>query len=125
MYSPEGQPPGAVNPLPRWRLVAGCLVLAALVFFAFLFAPVYVRNLQFQNYVEEMTRRVGADKQADDVLRGQVLQKARELRLPVAGSDVHIYRSAEGLRIDVQYMVTVNAPFYSGNLHFYPGAGSR
>jgi hypothetical protein len=114
-----------VNPLPRWRLVAGCLVLAAIVFFAILFAPVYVRNLKLQNYVDELTRGVGNDKQTDEALRNRVLDKAHQLDLPVKEDNVHIYRSADGLRIDVQYSVTVSAPFYSVGLHFYPGAGSR
>jgi hypothetical protein len=106
-------------------MAAGCFVLAALVFFAVLFAPIYIRNLKLQNYVDEMTHRVGSDRQSDDALRGQVLEKAHQLDLPVTGDNVHIYRRADGLRIDVQYAVTVSAPFYRGNIHFYPGAGSR
>ena len=114
-----------MKPLPRWRVVAGCVVLAALAFFAILFAPVYIRNLKLQNYVDELTHAVGNEQQSDDVLRGWVLQKARQLALPVKEENVHIYRSADGLRIDVQYSVTVTAPFYSVGIHFYPGAGSR
>jgi len=123
--SQQGHQPATVNPLPRWRVVAGCLVLAALAFFAVLFAPVYVRNLKLQNYVDEITHRVENDKQSDEVLRGWVLEKAHRLDLPVRADNVHIYRSADGLRIDVQYAVTVTAPFYSVDIHFYPGAGSR
>ena len=114
-----------MNPLPRWRMVAGCLVLAALVFFAILFAPVYIRNLKLQNYVDQLTRAVGNDKPPDAVLRGRVLEKAHELGLPVTEDNVRIIRNVDGLRIDVQYAVTITAPFYSVGLHFYPGAGSR
>ena len=106
-------------------MVAGCLVLAALVFFAILFAPVYVRNLKLQNYVDGITRRVENDKQSADVLRGWVLERARQLDLPVTEDNVHVYHSADGLRIDVRYSVTVKAPLYRVDLHFYPGAGSR
>lgn len=125
MRSQQGHQPGTVNPLPRWRIVAGCLVLAALVLFAALFAPVYVRNLKLQNYVDEMTHRVGNDKQSDEALRSMVLEKAHQLDLPVKEGNVRIYRSGEGLRIDVQYAVTLTAPLYRVELHFYPGAGSR
>jgi hypothetical protein len=106
-------------------MVAGCLVLAALGFFAILFAPVYIRNLKLQNYVDQMTHVVENGQQSDGVLRARVLEKAHQLALPVREDDVHIYRSADGLRIDVQYSVTVTAPFYSVGIHFYPGAGSR
>jgi hypothetical protein len=114
-----------VNPLPRWRKAAGCLVLAAMLFIATLFAPVYVRNLKLQNYVDEITHQAGNGTKSDDALRGLVLAKAHELALPVTEGNVQVYRSADGLRIDVRYAVTVHAPLYQVDIHFYPGAGSR
>ena len=114
-----------MNPIPRWRIVAGCVVLAAIVFFAFLFAPLYIRNFKLQNFVDEMTHRVENAQQPDDVLRARVLERAHELSLPVTADNVRIYRTGDGLRIDVRYAVTVTAPLYRGNIHFYPGAGSR
>lgn len=114
-----------MNPLPRWRIAAGCLVLAALIFFAILFAPIYVRNLKLQNYVDGLTQNVGSERQADEILRERVLEKARQLGLPVTADNVRIYRTGDGVRIDVQYAVTVSAPLYRVNIHFYPGAGSR
>jgi hypothetical protein len=71
-----------------------------------------------------LTHGVGIDQQPDDVLRGRVLDKAHELGLPVREDNVRIYRR-DGLRIDVQYAITVTAPLYSVSIHFYPGAGSR
>jgi hypothetical protein len=114
-----------VNPLPRWRLAAGCLVLAALAFMAVLFAPLYIRNMSLQNYVDGITHSVENYAKSDDELRAGVLHKAHELNLPVTEDNVHVLRPAGALRIDVQYMVTVQAPLYTVNLHFYPGAGSR
>lgn len=106
-------------------MAAGCLVLAALVFFAVLFTPVYVRNLRLQSYVDEITHHVGSDQQSDQELRGRVLDKARQLGLPVTEDNVHIFRSSDGVRIDVRYAVTIHAPLYRVEIHFYPGAGSR
>ena len=31
----------------------------------------------------------------------------------------------EGLRIDVRYVVRVDLPVYTVDLHFHPGAGAR
>jgi len=114
-----------VNPLPRWRAVAGCVVLAALVLFAVLFTPVYIRNLKLQNYVDDITRAVENQRQPDAVLRGWVIEKARSLHLPVTENNVHIIHGPEGLGIEVAYSVKVDMPMYQVNLHFYPGAGSR
>jgi hypothetical protein len=114
-----------VNPVPRWRIAAAVAVLAALLGFGAMFAPIYAENLRLQTYVAEITRRVDSKNQADEVLRQNILNKARELDLPVKADNVHIIRSPEGLRIDVRYFVRVTIPGYTVDLHFYPGAGSR
>ena len=114
-----------MNPVPRWRIAAAVLVLAALLGFGVMFAPIYVDNLKLQTYVEEITRRVDSQNQPDEALRQNVLRKAHELDLPVKADNVHITHSPEGLRIDVRYFVRVTVPGYTVDLHFYPGAGSR
>jgi hypothetical protein len=114
-----------VNPVPRWRIAAAVAVLAALLGFGVLFAPIYAGNLKLQTYVAEITHRVDSRQQPDEVLRQNVLNRARELDLPVKADNVQIIRSPEGLRIDVRYFVRVSFPGYTVDLHFYPGAGSR
>ena len=101
------------------------LILAGLLFFLGMFAPVYFRNMQLQNFVSDTAHRVENQTKSDDVLREMVLARARELRLPVTAENVHITRSPEGMHVDVRYFVQVDFPGYSVNLHFYPGAGSR
>jgi len=93
--------------------------------FAALFAPIYIHNLQLQNFVLDITRRVENRALSDSTLRARVLDKARQLRLPVMEDNVLIIRSHEGVRIEVRYFVPVSFPGYTVTLHFYPGAGSR
>ena len=114
-----------MNPVPRWRIAAAVAVLLALLGFGAMFAPIYAGNLRLQTYVAEITRRVDSKNQSDDVLVRNVLNKARDLDLPVKADNVQIIRSPEGLRIDVRYFVRVTIPGYTVDLHFYPGAGSR
>ena len=111
--------------VPRWRIAAGVAVLAALLVFAAVFTPIYIRNLELQNFVSGITQNVQNQTKSDDALSSAVLDKAHELDLPVLADNVHIVHSPEGMRIDVRYFVTVNLPGYTVNLHFYPGAGSR
>ena len=111
--------------VPRWRMAAAAVVLAALLAFTAMFAPVYFRNLELQNFVSDVTQRVENRTNSDDVLRTWVLDRAHQLDLPVKEDNVHIIRSPEGLRIDVRYFVRVTVPGYTVDLHFYPGAGSR
>ena len=114
-----------MNPVPRWRIAAAVLVLVALLGFGAMFAPIYAGNLRLQTYVADITRRVDSKDQTDEVLLQNILNKARDLDLPVKADNVHIIRSPGGLRIDVRYFVRVTLPGYTVDLHFYPGAGSR
>ena len=122
-----------MNRVPRWRIVAAAAVLAALAFFILMFAPIYIRNMELQSFVAAIPRRVENQTKSgfppsDDLLRTWVLDKARQLDLPVTADDVQIHRSPASARIesiDVHYLVRVDLPGYTVNLHFYPGAGSR
>ncbi len=110
---------------PLWRLGAAAAVLAALAFFAARLTPIYYRNYQLQRYVENITQRVENFTKPDELLCTWVVEKAAGLELPVKASNVQIRRSAESLRIDVRYVVRVDLPVYTVDLHFYPGAGAR
>ena len=111
--------------VPRWRIAAAAIVLAALLAFTAMFAPIYFRNLELQNFVSGVAQRVENRTNSDDVLRTWVLDKAHALDLPVKEDNVQVIRSREGVRIDVRYFVRVTLPGYTVDLHFYPGAGSR
>jgi Domain of unknown function (DUF4845) len=109
----------------KWRIAAGAAILAILAAIGVRLVPIYLHNLELEQYVEEVTHQAGAAAKSDDVLRAWVLNKAASLGLPVRADNVHIERAAAGVRIDVRYMVRVDLPLYTVNLHFYPGAGSR
>lgn len=114
-----------MNRLPRWRIAAALLIVAGLASFAVKIGPTYFHNLQLQNFVGDLSADPGSRSQSDDQLRGQVLEEARVLNLPVKPDNVRIARSPDRLRIDVRYIVRVDLPGYTVDLHFYPGAGSR
>jgi hypothetical protein len=111
--------------LPRWRIAAAAGVLVVLAWFGIRLTPIYLANLELQQYVEEITRRVENAQKSDDVLRTWVLDEAAALELPVKASNVQIKRSPEGLRIDIRYVVRVDLPVYTVDLHFRPSAGVR
>jgi hypothetical protein len=108
-----------VSRVPRWRIAAGILVLAALGLFAAVLTPIYVRSLRFHEFVSSLPHNVGArDGSGDALLLGMVLDKARSLSLPVTASDVHIIRTGGEMRIIVRYVVKVDLPGYTVELHF-------
>ena len=90
-----------------------------------MFAPIYLHNMELQNFVTEIAARPDTPSKSDDLLRTWVLDKAHDLQLPVRNDNVKIVHAPAGMRIDVRYFVRVDLPGYTVDLHFYPGAGSR
>jgi hypothetical protein len=93
--------------------------------FAILFAPIYIHNLELQNFVSDVAARPDSRAKSDDLLRTWVLDKAHELDLPVRPDNIRIEHTADRMRIEVRYFVRVDFPGYTVDLHFYPGAGSK
>jgi hypothetical protein len=109
----------------NWRVGAGAAVLLALVAMGARLVPIYVHNIELQQFVEDVAHRASAPASSDDILRISVLDKAADLDLPVKAENVQIERSPDSVKIVVRYVVRVDMPLYTVNLHFYPGAGSR
>jgi len=109
----------------RWRLALGVALLIVLTAIAVRLTPLYFKNLELQRYVSDMAQSVENQTVPDVALRTRVLEKAQDLQLPVVEDNVQIRRSGDALHIDVRYVVKVDLPLYTVDLHFYPGAGSR
>ncbi len=114
-----------MTPIPKWRVAVAALVVVVLAALASQLIPIYIRNMRLQQFVEETARDEANLKRPSDLLRVMVLNKASRLGLPVRSDNVHVKRTGDMLRIDVRYIVRVDLPLYTVDLHFYPGAGSR
>jgi len=111
--------------MPRVRVALAVVILVALGVFAIRLLPLYLDNMRLQSYVDGVAQDAEARTRPDEALRVTVLEKAASLGLPVRADNVHIKRSNDSVRIDVRYIVRVDLPLYTVDLHFYPGAGSR
>ncbi len=116
-----------MNRLPAWRIAVATIILLGMALLLGAFAPIYYHNFKLQSYVGELTQRVDSDARSDDFLRTEVVNRARNLSLPVTADDVHVTRAQDGTvqKLEVRYFVQVSLPGYTVKLHFYPGAGSR
>lgn len=104
----------------RWRIAAGVAVLAALIAVAAALIPPYFQNLEFQRYVSAAVEK----SQVPDALVADVVNHAAQLGLPVRAGDVHVTKTANGLKVDIIYVIRVDLPLYTVDLHFHPSASS-
>lgn len=105
-----------------WRLVAGAAVLLLLVLFAVRLLPAYLLNLEFQRALTEIVGRPATATTLDDVLRAEVVNRAARLGLPVRLDEVSVKRAVGRIEIEVLYVVPVELPLYTVDLHFRPRA---
>ena len=108
--------------LPLWRLVAGILVLAALVGILLSLAPVYVDNYELSQYLKQLASYPGPP---DETFRAAVLKRARQLDLPVEPANVQITHLEGRLQLHTKYAVQMDFPLYQVVLHFHADAYSH
>ncbi len=103
----------------RWRMAAGIGVLLVLILVAFALVPAYVENIELQRYLDSAVER----NSSPDALVADVVNAAARLGLPVRAGDVKVTRVGNALRVDIIYIIRVDLPLYTVDLHFHPSAG--
>ena len=105
----------------RWRIAAGAGVLLVLALIAVLLAPPYYHDWQLQNYLRALVHDQAISNRSTELVRALVVDKAAGLGLPVRTADVHVTRSNDKVKIEVLYIVHIDLPVYTVDLHFRPG----
>lgn len=105
------------------RLVAGAAVIVLLLVVAgFLVSP-YVANWRLQSYINDLADDPAVTRRPVGAIRTDVLNEAATLGLPIQSEDVQVATTANGVKIDVLYIVHVDILGYTIDLHFRPAAG--
>jgi hypothetical protein len=104
----------------RWRVIAGVGVLVVLTIVIAVLIPPYFENMRFQRDLDDLVTQTDSP----EILRAQVLNRAAQLGLPVQAGNVKVSRSGNGLRVEIVYIIRVDLPLYTVDLHFHPAAGS-
>jgi hypothetical protein len=100
------------KPLPAWRIGAGLAVLAAFAWVFILLVPVYLRNHQLQEFMQE------TPASSDEVLEQAILNKSRSLGLDITPDRIQIRHPPDGGPTGVRYVIRVTMLLYTVDLHF-------
>jgi Domain of unknown function (DUF4845) len=107
---------------PFWRVAAGVAVLLVMVAIGVLLIPPYVENWKLQSFINDLAADPGIAKKPPEMIRANIVDKAASLGLPVHTDDVRVTKSGDAYRIEVLYVVHVDLPIYTVDLHFRPKA---
>jgi hypothetical protein len=79
--------------LPLWRLITGVAVLGTLVLLVVMAGWVYADNFLLDRYMRALAAQPGSAGLSDTALSDRVMERAKQLDLPVAAGDIRITRS--------------------------------
>ena len=99
----------------------GCLVGLVLLLIAGLIAykmiPVKVKSADLRDTVQDYAK--SGSQFNDKAITAAILDKAKDLELPVSENDIKIQRRANDIKVEVDYTVPVKFPGYTYNWKFH------
>jgi hypothetical protein len=99
--------------------------LACVAFAAFKILPVYVNSWEIEDYIRQQTPFWLTQRANGDIIRGKVLDKARDLDLPISADQVQVDASSASVTVNLDYTVPVDLKVYTLNLHFSSEAQNK
>lgn len=99
--------------------------LVCLVYASIKIIPVYVNSFEIEDYIRQQTPFWLTQKASGDLIRGRVLEKARELNLPIDADQVQVDATSASVTVILDYTVPVDLKVYTVKLHFKSSAQNK
>ncbi len=99
----------------QFGCLIGLILLGLAIFVAYKMIPVKVKAAELRQTVVDEAKSAGTH--SDDKIRGAILAKARENKLPVTEDDVKIVRGNGEITVTVAYTIPIVFPGYTYNWH--------
>jgi predicted membrane protein len=95
----------------------GLILLAIAIFIAWKMIPVKVRAAELRQVVTDEAKAAGMHD--DNKIRGAIMEKVHDTKLPVTDEDIHITRANSEITIDVEYVVPIDFPGFTYQWHIH------
>jgi hypothetical protein len=109
----------------RGSLIFKLLVLGVLVYVGAKLLPYYLLNYEVKDHISQLAVRATATHASAEAIRGDTVDYAQSLDLPVKRNNVTAEVTGSKVSIVVSYDVPVDLTIYTVVLHFAPSAESR
>ena len=76
----------------------------------------YFAAFQFNDYVRQEVKYAAASRKTVDVLRADILAKAKELGIPLTKNDIRITKRGPSFTLDVEYRWPIDLKVYKHDL---------
>jgi len=94
-------------------------ILVALLFTGTQYLPAYFAAFQFSDFVHQEVRFAQSARKTSDLLRGEILQRASDLAIPITKKDIVITRRGPSFTLVIEYHWPINMRIYKHDLVFH------
>jgi len=101
------------------------IFIVCVIFVGFKTIPVYVSSYEIEDYIRQQTPFWLTQRATADIVRGRVLEKARELELPIDADQIDVQASSASVTVNLDYTVPVDLKVYTIHLHFTSSAQNK
>ncbi len=95
------------------------LAFIVILFAATQYGPVYFAAFQFNDFVRQEVKFAASSKKTIDNVRGDILQSAMELGIPLDKRNIRITKRGPAITVDVDYRWPINLRVYKHELVFH------
>ena len=96
------------------------LIVVVVLFVGSQYAPAYFTALQFNDFIRQEVKYAGASRKSTDDVKRALLDKAKELKIPLTARDIHITRRGPSFTLDLDYGFLIDLRVYQHELKFHP-----
>jgi hypothetical protein len=109
----------------KGRQVLILLLLIVLLFAGAQYAPAYFAAFQFNDYVRQEVKYAASSRKTADILRADILQKAKDLGIPLTKKDIHITQRGPSFTLEIEYHWPIDMKAYQHDLVFHAVASGE
>ena len=95
------------------------LMLLLALFVASKYVPPYFTAFQFNDFIRQEVKFAAASRKNTDKLRSDIVEKAKELGVPIAARDIRITRRGPSFTLELEYRFPIDWKIYRHELIFH------
>ena len=94
------------------------LLLVCALFAGTQYVPVYFKALQFNDFIRGEAKFAASSRKTTEQLRETIVEKAKELGIPVGPKDIRITRRGPAFQLDLDYSFPIDMRLYQHDVKF-------
>ena len=101
------------------RQIIILLIFVALMFAGSQYVPAYFTAFQFNDFIRQEVKYAASSRKSADTIRADIVQKAKELGIPVTKPDIKITRRGPSFTLELEYRWPIDMKVYKHELVFH------